>query len=188
MRCAVCEHEQRVEIEKAIKEVLVQGGNLRTVADRFGVDVDSLKQHALMCEESFQPNEEQPTGATERDSIARKLKLAEADMLTDVAEEYKKTMLVAGTAIRNLLEGKDAGFDELDPDVKTAKCLTKPLVDLYTGSGDGVRQTVKALGDLDRTLNGETDTGSAGLNALAAAIVGSRQLIAEGYNPTQKEE
>lgn len=187
MRCAVCEHEQRIEIEKAIKEVLVQGGNLRTVADRFGVDVDSLKQHALMCEESFQPNEEQPTGATEKDSIARKLKLAEADMLAAVAEEYKKTMLVAGTTIRNLLEGRDAGFD-VYPDIKVSKCLTKPLVDLYTGSGDGVRQTVKALGDLDRTLNGETDTGSAGLNALAAAIVGSRQLIAEGYNPTQKEE
>lgn len=187
MKCAICEHKQRIGIENAIKRAISQGESLNDVATHFGVDVNDLRQHALMCPEASQPNEDGSSELKEQDSIARKLKLAEADMLTEVAEEYKKTMLVTGSKIRDLLEGNDSSFEE-DPSVKAAKCITKPLVDLYTGSGDSIRQTVKALGDLDKYLNGESETGSAGLNALAAAIIGSRKLIAEGYNPTEKEE
>ena len=49
----------------------------------------------------------------------------------------------------------------------------KQLVDLYLGVGKEIRDTVKAIVEMDQLLNGPKDENVTGLMALAEAIRGS---------------
>ena len=63
--------------------------------------------------------------------------------------------------------------EEDDNNIRTAKVLTKPVVDLYIGLGGEIRSTVKTMSDIERALNGPQDSTATGLEALANAIRGS---------------
>lgn len=173
--CVVCDRLDRASIELAILEMPEHpGDSIEAIADRFDVDVSSLKTHAVF---------HVPTVSNvETGSLARNMKLHEADMLSSVCNEYMATLTVLGRRVRSLAEGTSLpdsyyndtnGDEEFGRQLKLTKMLTKPMVDLYIGLGSEIRSTVKTVAELNRMINGEDDGASAGLKALADALRGT---------------
>ncbi len=194
--CKICSHEDRAEIENAILNATCapERVTLEKIAEDFYVDVADLKAHALFhlpatevsqyesaldCADipeasGMELQHSAESSATPRDSLSRKMKLREADMLAAVSNEYLVTLKSMGRRINSLAKTSTIDIEDQDNQVKLARLLTKPMVDLYIGLGGEIRQNVKAMADLDRQLNGPEDTSTSGLVALANAISGSR--------------
>ena len=177
--------------------------SIEAIAEQYKVSLDELKMHALfhtplvgdgdidelraegdvcnmsICDgdvcnlPSCDPSVEQIAKAAPRDSLTRKMKLREADMLAAVGQEYLVTLKTMGRRINKLAQVSSIDIEDEEKQLKLAKLLTKPMVDLYVGLGGEIRQTVKTMAELDRMLNGPEDNLSSGLGALAAAIRGS---------------
>ena len=180
--------------------------SIEKIAEQYKVPLDELKMHALfhtplvgdgdieelhaeggicnipICDSdacsipSFDSNVEQIPRAAPRDSLTRKMKLREADMLAAVGQEYLVTLKTMGRRINKLAQVSSIDIEDEEKQLKLAKLLTKPMVDLYVGLGGEIRQTVKTMAELDRMLNGPEDNLNSGLGALAAAIRGSDGL------------
>lgn len=200
--CKICNHPDRAEIENAILTMTADAppneqNSIEKIAEHYKVPLDELKMHALFhtplvgdgdIEElhaeggcsgdipSFDPNVEQTPEVAPRDSLTRKMKLREADMLAAVGQEYLVTLKTMGRRINKLAQVSSIDIEDEEKQLKLAKLLTKPMVDLYVGLGGEIRQTVKTMAELDRMLNGPEDNLSSGLGALAAAIRGSDGL------------
>lgn len=163
MACKICTHEKRAEIENALLSISTDNTavTLQTISENYHVTVNDLKLHALM---------HAPMGYVDRgdeqDSIARKIKLKEADMLNAVVNEYMVTLKNVGRRINKLANDSDV-------DLMFEKILSKPVTDLYIGLGGEIRATVKTMAELDSVLNG-ANTATSGLQALAEAIRGSK--------------
>lgn len=203
--CKICNHPDRAEIENAILTMTADAppneqNSIEKIAEQYKVPLDELKMHALfhtplvgdgdieelhaeggICDgdvcsiPSFDPNVEQVPRAAPRDSLTRKMKLREADMLAAVGQEYLVTLKTMGRRINKLAQVSSIDIEDEEKQLKLAKLLTKPMVDLYVGLGGEIRQTVKTMAELDRMLNGPQDNLGGGLAALAAAIRGSDQ-------------
>lgn len=161
MDCKICTHQQRAEIEYALLHGNTDPSvSVEDIAKEFEVDANELRKHALF---------HTPLGFSEddTDSIAKKLKLRESDMLTEVALEYLVTLKGVGRRINKYV-------NEQDESIRLEKLMSKPMVDLYLGLGAEVRQTVRAIADIDNILNGPKEDNTSGLAALAAAINGSK--------------
>lgn len=203
--CKICNHPDRAEIENAILTMTADAppneqNSIEKIAEQYKVPLDELKMHALFhtplvgdgdieelhaeggCDgdvcniPSFDPSVEQTPKAAPRDSLTRKMKLREADMLAAVGQEYLVTLKTMGRRINKLAQVSSIDIEDEEKQLKLAKLLTKPMVDLYVGLGGEIRQTVKTMAELDRMLNGPEDNLSSGLGALAAAIRGSDGL------------
>lgn len=203
--CKICNHPDRAEIENAILTMTADAppneqNSIEKIAEQYKVPLDELKMHALFhtplvgdgdIEElhaevgcngdvcnipSFDSDVEQTPKAAPRDSLTRKMKLREADMLAAVGQEYLVTLKTMGRRINKLAQVSSIDIEDEEKQLKLAKLLTKPMVDLYVGLGGEIRQTVKTMAELDRMLNGPEDNLSSGLGALAAAIRGSDGL------------
>ena len=192
--CKICNHPDRAEIENAILTMTADAppndkNSIEKIAEQYKVPLDELKMHALfhtplvgdgdieelnaddVCDiPSFDTNVKRTAS---RDSLTRKIKLREADMLAAVGQEYLVTLKTMGRRINKLAQVSSIDIEDEDKQLKLAKLLTKPMVDLYVGLGGEIRQTVKTMAELDRMLNGPEDNLSSGLGALAAAIKGS---------------
>lgn len=182
--CRICDKTDRADIENAILNISAESGiTIETIAEQYEVDVQELRNHALFhtplvatCDIVTQTTELQLNPEAESKvpvSLARKMKLREADILATVNNEYMVTLKAMGRRINRL-----AGVSSIDAEdeakrVELAKLLTKPMVDLYIGLGGEIRQNVKALAEVDRMLNGPQENGNNGLQALADAIRGS---------------
>lgn len=184
--CQICEHAQRAEIENAILALTTSGPSERysieDIASQYSVSLDELKMHALfhtplVSDEDIKAIEAKVPAATEEvetkprgDSLARKMRLREADVLSTVANEYLVTLNTMGRRINKLTQVSSIDEEDQAKQLALAKLLTKPMVDLYIGVGGEIRQTVKTMAEIDRMLNGPEDGTSQGLAALAAAI------------------
>lgn len=200
--CRICNHPERAEIENAILTMTADAppnekNSIESIAEQYKVPLDKLKMHALFhtplvgdgdieelsggCHDSvcdipnLSESTEQPK-AEPRDSLTRKMKLREADMLAAVGQEYLVTLKTMGRRINKLAQVSSIDVEDEEKQLKLAKLLTKPMVDLYVGLGGEIRQTVKTMAELDRMLNGPEDNLGSGLGALAAAIRGSDNL------------
>ena len=202
--CKICNHPDRAEIENAILTMTADAppneqNSIEKIAEQYKVPLEELKMHALFhtplvgdgdieeleseggCHDGvcdipgLTPVEEQPK-AEPRGSLTRKMKLREADMLAAVGQEYLVTLKTMGRRINKLAQVSSIDIEDEEKQLKLAKLLTKPMVDLYVGLGGEIRQTVKTMAELDRMLNGPEDNLSSGLGALAAAIRGSDNL------------
>lgn len=192
--CRICNHPDRAEIESAILTMTADAppndkNSIEAIAAQYNVPLNELKMHALFhtplvgdgdIEElqSAEPESgEQPDAevakAAPRDSLTRRMKLREADMLAAVGNEYLVTLKTMGRRINKLAQVSSIDIEDEEKQLKLAKLLTKPMVDLYVGLGGEIRQTVKTMAELDRLLNGPEDTAATGLMALAKAIQGS---------------
>nr|DAG02133.1 MAG TPA: hypothetical protein [Myoviridae sp. ct4uh47] len=175
--------------------------SIEAIAKQYGVPLDELKMHALfhtplvgdndVSVEQVTPEElglpsatagvqecscgcnTAPQSKEPRDSLTRRLKLREADMLAAVGNEYLVTLKTMGRRINKLAQVSSLDIEDEEKQLKLAKLLTKPMVDLYVGLGGEVRQTVKTMAELDRMLNGPEENATSGLVALAKAIQGS---------------
>lgn len=203
--CKICNHSDRAEIENAILTMTADAppneqNSIEKIAEQYKVPLDELKMHALfhtplvgdsdieelhtgpgalVCDECGIPGMEHEVAAPRaapRDSLTRKMKLREADMLAAVGQEYLVTLKTMGRRINKLAQVSSIDIEDEEKQLKLAKLLTKPMVDLYVGLGGEIRQTVKTMAELDRMLNGPEDNGASGLAALAAAIRGSDGL------------
>ena len=114
-----------------------------------------------------------------RMSLAQKMKLHEADMLTAVNHEYLVTLKAIGRRMNRLAQVSDIAGEDDDAALRTAKWMTKPMVELYLGLGAEIRKNVATLTDVNQVLNGPADQGANGLAALAAAIRSSSNVNQE---------
>lgn len=190
--CTICNHPDRAEIENAILS-MTDGSktSIEVIAEQYDVSLADLKMHALFhtplvgaedleelrdAETLGAPEQTVAVRATPRDSLTRRMKLREADLLAAVGNEYLVTMKTMGRRINKLAQVSEIDIEDNDRQLKLAKLLTKPMVDLYVGLGGEIRQTVKTMAELDRLLNGPEDSATSGLVALAKAIQGSDKL------------
>lgn len=197
--CRICQHPDRAEIENAILSMTADappnGANsIELIAEQYQVPLDELKMHALFhtplvgtgdVEElreaatltmtAGDTEKTEVVSSTSRDSLTRRMKLREADMLAAVGNEYLVTLKTMGRRINKLAQVSSIDIEDEEKQLKLAKLLTKPMVDLYVGLGGEIRQTVKTMAELDRILNGPEDSTASGLVALAKAIQGSDQ-------------
>lgn len=197
--CRICQHPDRAEIENAILSMTADappnGANsIELIAEQYQVPLDELKMHALFhtplvgagdVEElrdaatltmtSGDTEQTEVVRSASRDSLTRRMKLREADMLAAVGNEYLVTLKTMGRRINKLAQVSSIDIEDEEKQLKLAKLLTKPMVDLYVGLGGEIRQTVKTMAELDRILNGPEDSTASGLVALAKAIQGSDQ-------------
>ena len=198
--CTICNHSDRAEIENAILTMTADAppneqNSIEAIAEQYKVPLDELKMHALfhtplvgdgdvealhaeggICNTPILEAGCDAPKAEPRDSLTRKMKLREADMLAAVGQEYLVTLKAMGRRINKLAQVSSIDIEDEEKQLKLAKLLTKPIVDLYVGLGGEIRQTVKTMAELDRMLNGPEDNGASGLAALAAAIRGSDGL------------
>lgn len=190
--CTICNHPDRAEIENAILS-MTDGSktSIEVIAEQYDVSLADLKMHALFhtplvgaadleelrdAEALGDTEQTVAVRATPRDSLTRRMKLREADLLAAVGNEYLVTMKTMGRRINKLAQVSEIDIEDNDRQLKLAKLLTKPMVDLYVGLGGEIRQTVKTMAELDRLLNGPEDSATSGLVALAKAIQGSDKL------------
>lgn len=190
--CTICNHPDRAEIENAILS-MTDGSktSIEVIAEQYDVSLSDLKMHALFhtplvgaadleelrdAETLGDTEQTVAMRATPRDSLTRRMKLREADLLAAVGNEYLVTMKTMGRRINKLAQVSEIDIEDNDRQLKLAKLLTKPMVDLYVGLGGEIRQTVKTMAELDRLLNGPEDSATSGLVALAKAIQGSDKL------------
>lgn len=165
MSCPVCQHANRAEIENAILNIGPDNPacTLTSIAAQYNLKEQDIRIHALM---------HNPLGASldadnGKDSLARRIKLKEADMLSVAANEYMVTLKNVGRKINAL------ATEEQDVSV-LSRMLTKSMADLYLGLGGEIRSTVKTMAELDIELNGAANSGTNGLLGLAEAIKKSR--------------
>lgn len=181
--CTICNRSDRAEIEAEILALSPGSAkgerfSIESIADRYNLDVEELKAHALfhtpvVGEEDLSSGEPSEHG---RDSLTRKVHLREADLLAEMSNEYLATLKNMGRRINSLINADvNGGLADEEKQIRTAKLLTKPMVELYLGLGGEIRSNVKIMADLDRQLNGPQDNLGSGLSALAAAINGSGQ-------------
>lgn len=178
MTCKVCSHPDRASIENALLSISTDSEsiNINTIAKAYDVTTNDLKIHALMhtplgvVEEVLNQGTEAAKGQSPRESITRKIKMREADMLLNVANEYMVTLKNMGKRINY--------FSTQDPKESMAfeKVLTKAVADLYIGLGGEIRATIKTMAEINQMLNGPESTNVAGLSALAQAIKRSANL------------
>ena len=176
--CKICDRPDRADIENAILNISAESGlTVDKIAEQYEIDVQELRNHALFhtplvapCDIVTPTTELQLNPDAEAKvptSLARKMKLREADILATVNNEYLVTLKAMGRRINRLASVSTIDAEDADKKVELAKLLTKPMVDLYIG------QNVKVMAEVDRMLNGPQDNSNNGLQALADAIRGS---------------
>lgn len=157
MNCKICTHPNRGEIELSILN-LSDTITVETISQEFEVSEEDVRMHALM-------HSPLNTDSDEADTLAKQIKLREAEMLSRTAHDYLITMTSIGRRIRYYSENQDALIGKL---------MSKSVVDLYLGCGAEIRQTVNALSDLNSKINGDPSA-KTGLQALADALAKSAQ-------------
>lgn len=156
--CRICNHPFRSHIENALFKITEDTATeiVERISKKFALDVDEIHDHMLF---------HSPT--SDGDSIVRQIKLKEADILQAAVMDQLNTMQDVGSRIRRFVNSEDP------EDIRFEKTLTKPVVDLYIGSGDNLRRGIQTLAEINQLLNGPKDTAANGMLALAEAIRGS---------------
>lgn len=158
MSCTICNHPKRAEIEQDMLNISATY-TAEMVAEKYDVNATELKKHAIEHSQEI-----------EETSIARKLRLREADMLSEVAEGYLTTFKQMNGRIQNLISESECD----ESSVKFERLLTKPVSDTYLGIGAEIRKTVRTLAEVQQILEGPKNDSVSGLEALAQAITASR--------------
>lgn len=180
--CKICNHSNRMDIESSILRMTEDHEQtIDDIAAQYKCDVDELKTHALFhtplvraCDlDPDYVEKPQPFNSATHDSLTRQMKLREADLLSEVANNYLLTLKNVGRRINKMAQVVSIDAEDEEKEVKLAKLLTKPMVELYLGTGGEIRQTVKTMAEINHMLNGESDPTLSGLAALASAIKNS---------------
>lgn len=166
MVCPICEHPHRHSIETAVLNgvdfaEIVQ--NFSSQKDNHKFTVDHLKIHSL-CHMVL------PTKKDE--SMAAKLGVKEAETLTVAYNEYLATL----QRLSGVINVKLGEVERNETQVRHA--FTKPLVDLYLGTGKQINDTIKLLADINAEMNAENNSRNrTGLEVLSSALDRSRQQL-----------
>lgn len=164
MTCKICAHKKRDEIEKAV--LLRNYGDtnvtLRDIALEYKVDTKDLQVHTLM----HMPLQENALETVEKnESLVGAIKRREADILKQVMEESYITFKNVGDKINAITSQHTTNNPTLIQ-------LTKPVVELYLGASQSIRDTADKLMKMNLMVNGEKDEGLASLANLVKVIRG----------------
>lgn len=172
MTCPICEHPQRTAIENAVLSCSSDHDSetLQDIADEYNISLNALKVHMVMHASLGFVNRQEDDQPV--DTLARKCKVREADILSEVANEYLVTLKNLGRRINKHLSSDSE-------EVQAEKLITKPIADMYIGIGGEIRATVKTISELDQALHGPKTGANDGIAALAAMIGQSRQMAAD---------
>lgn len=165
--CIICNHPDREEIETALFKMTPETADkiIENISKTYNIPADIIQEHSLY-HTSFSC---EPDG----DSIIRQLKIKEADILGALALEQLTTVKTVGKRIRRFATTSD------EEDVRFEKLLSKPVVDLYTNTGDDLRKTMQTIVDIHQVLNGPNEDNFSGLADLARALESSRRNVEE---------
>lgn len=162
--CPICESNHRHSIETA----MLDGKPIEQVYMNYKQSIpkltmDQLKIHAV-CHFKTPVSDN-------GESIATKLAFSEAQTLTTSCNEYMATLQRLGQVIDKKLTDVENG------DSTAQQALSKSLVDLYLGTGNQIRETVKLLTDAYKDMNAEDSDSrnKSGLKMLSGALDRSRQ-------------
>ena len=100
----------------------------------------------------------------ENDSVAKDVGKDEADTLYQLLGQQAATMTLLTKKINTAIQEHDGGAATLSINPTTAQ--------FYKDLGTSMRETVKAISDLNVSLNGKKDGALEGLKALAMALHG----------------
>lgn len=161
--CKVCESDHRHQIEMD----LLSGMSVEQIYMNYkgvvpGLTLDQIKIHAVCHIKTSSDNGE---------SIATKLAFSEAQMLTTSCNEYMSTLQRLGKVINGQLTHVENG------DLTIQQALSKSLVDLYVGTGNQIRESVKLLTEAYADMNADDSNSQSrsGLKMLAGALDRSRE-------------
>ena len=160
--CPVCEcaHRHQIDID------LLNGDALEEILQRkYGnFSLDQLRVHAVT-------HVKIPDGA-DNESIATRLAVKEADALSDTCTEYMATLKRLGAAIDKQITGVENG------EIALGQALSKSVVDLYLGTGNQIRETVRLLIEAEKDMNAaEAEGGNvSSIRKLTEAIDRSRKV------------
>lgn len=162
--CPICEsiHRHQIDVD------LLNGDSLDTIMSRdYGkFSMDQLKIHAVAhVKISKEPGKE-------HESIATKLASKEADALSVTCAEYMATLKRLGSAIDSQISSAEDG------EITLSQALSKAVVDLYLGTGNQIRETVKLLIEAEKDMNAAESEGSnvSSIRRLTEAIDRSRKI------------
>lgn len=193
--CSICSHENRAEMETAILSISPSNPSfsIEAIAESFGVGAQELRIHALMhtplaldfsskSESALVENFKLKAGATSpqtsnappdynsatsRQRITDLVNMREGDMLMAVANEYLTTITSLGRRIKRYATDNSEGSDQ-----RLVNFCSKPITDLYIGTGAELRKAIEGIRELNASINGEHDAGADGLKALGEALAG----------------
>lgn len=150
--CSVCSDTLRSEIELKVLE----GVSLEQIVGEYDVTLVDLTTHVL-----FHSDMGRITNT--EDSLVKKLKLKEAEVLRTVYQNYLVTLTNLGFYINTKI-------NSMGPNDTVDKIVGRSTVDLYLGTGGQVRDTVRLLMDMDKNVNGEGDSGFDVIRDLIGAV------------------
>lgn len=160
MRCPICESNFRHQIEVD----LLSGESIETVAQKYEkFSLDDVKLHAVA---------HMSIDSSDKESIATKLAVREAEVLTRVHSEYMATLSRLGATINSQLDMVDDGT------VTLSQALPKSSVELYLGTGNQIRETIKLLSETYADMNADNGTmeNKSSINNLVIALNKSRGI------------
>ena len=161
MLCSICNHPRRAEIEREclVKDFGDEHKSLAEIAKEYEVDLRDLQVHVLTHVPLI---DEAETEA----SIAVNIHRREADILRQVMED-------SYVAFKNLSQKINSIVSAHTTENPTFGTLQKPVIDLYLGTGQSIRDTATKLMLMDQAINGEKDAGLQQVASLIEAIHGS---------------
>lgn len=165
MTCTVCNHDNRLDIEKALLCISsgVGGQTIEDVADEFNIHIRDLQVHAVM-HVPLDQTASQSNDDVKQESIVQSINKVEAVRLHRAADDYLCTLKNLSAKINKIINTSDE---------TSLRLLTKSTVDLYLGSGAELRNITNAIVQMNQTLNGENNAGAAALADLIGAIRGA---------------
>lgn len=158
MRCPICESSFRHQIEVD----LLNGESIEDVAKKYEkYPLDAVKLHAVSHMSLYDED---------GDSIATKLAVKEAEVLSRVHSEYMATLARLGETITSQLDLVSDGSLTL------SQAIPKSTVDLYLGTGNQIRETIKLLSDTYADMNADSGASEnkSSINNLVLALNKSR--------------
>lgn len=160
--CPICECVNRHKVDVD----LLNGDPLEDIiARKYGkFTLDQLRVHAV--------THVKVPEAKDNESIATRLATKEADTLSATCGEYMATLKRLGAAIDMQISGVESG------EIALSQALSKSVVDLYLGTGNQIRETVRLLIEAEKDMNAaEADGGNvSSIRKLTEAIDRSRKV------------
>lgn len=169
MNCPICNHKQRDKIEKEIKAMQFSDGDdtkdLHKIADTYKVKYNDLLIHMVMHISTENEREIIQVNGVQNESLASTIKRKEADILQNCLEEQTATL-------KNLSVKLNSIIAKHTDDEPTLQQITKPIVELYLGTGQSIRATVDSIARLNLAVNGEKNEGISSLAGLVQVLKG----------------
>lgn len=162
--CPICNNPNRHQIDTD----LLNGDSLEEIVSReYGnFNLNQLRVHAVTHVKVLD-------SSSGNESIATRLAVREADALSATCAEYMATLKRLGAAIDTQISIVEDG------EISLSQALSKAVVDLYLGTGNQIRETVRLLMEAEKDMNASEAEGGnvSSIKRLTEAVERSRKVV-----------